>query len=153
MEMPKPTDGHRKLEKMAGEWSGKETMYPSPWDPKGGVASARLKSQMALGGFALVSDYEQERDGTVTYQGHAVYTYDPNEQTYSLHWFDSMGSPAEAFRGKFEGGVLTLLSRNARGHARMSYDLSGKDALKSKMEVSEDGENWTTFFDGEYRRG
>jgi hypothetical protein len=54
MEMPKPSDGHRRLERLAGRWEGEEKMEPSPWDPQGGTAL-----------------------GCVT--GHGVYTYDPKE--------------------------------------------------------------------------
>ena len=47
-------------------------MHPSQWDPKGGVAIGRTKSRLALNGFALISDYEQKRDGVVTFTGHGV---------------------------------------------------------------------------------
>ena len=84
MEMPKASDGHRKLEKIAGRWEGEETMYPSPWDPKGGKAIGRINSRVALNGFALINDYEQERDGAITFTGHGVFTYDPKADVYSL---------------------------------------------------------------------
>jgi hypothetical protein len=84
MEMPIPSDGHRKLEKIAGQWEGEETMHPSPWDPQGGRATDRIKSRVALSGFALINDYEQERDGKVTFTGHAVFTFDPKEDLYTL---------------------------------------------------------------------
>ena len=72
MEMPTPSAGHRKLEKIAGQWEGEEKMYPSPWDPKGGIATGRINSRDALNGFALINDYEQERDGKITFSGHGV---------------------------------------------------------------------------------
>ena len=53
MDMPKPSPGHSKLAKLAGSWVGEETMHPSPWDPKGGTARGRSKSQLGLSGFAL----------------------------------------------------------------------------------------------------
>ena len=65
MEMPIPSDGHRKLEKIAGQWEGEETMHPSPWDLQGGKATGHIRSRVALSGFALINDYEQERDGKV----------------------------------------------------------------------------------------
>ena len=75
MEMPKPAPGHLKLERMAGSWEGEEKMPPSQWDPKGGVATGRSKSRVALSGFALITDYEQERDGIVTFSGHGVWMF------------------------------------------------------------------------------
>lgn len=58
MDMPKPSSGHLRLERMAGSWEGEEKMHPSPWDPKGGVAAGRMKNRPALSGFALIGDYE-----------------------------------------------------------------------------------------------
>ena len=51
MEMPKPTDVHKKLERLAGKWKGEEKMYPSPWDPNGGIAVGRVNNRPALDGF------------------------------------------------------------------------------------------------------
>ena len=59
MEMPKPTEEHNVFHKMAGSWTGEETMYPSPWDPAGGKAVARTSSRVGVDGFALIGDYEQ----------------------------------------------------------------------------------------------
>ena len=56
MEMPKPTAAHRRLEKLIGRWSGEERIHPSPFDPNGGLAMARLENRPALDGFAVVQD-------------------------------------------------------------------------------------------------
>lgn len=152
MGMPEPTPGHLMLEKLAGFWEGEETMHPSQWDPNGGVAIGRNKHELSLDGFALISDYEQERDGAITFTGHGVYTYDPEEERYSLHWFDCMGSPPEVFVGGFEGDVLTLAHGGPGMHARMTYDLSTPGAMKSKMEMSSDGEDWRVLFEATYKR-
>ena len=53
MNMRTPSDGHLKLERLAGSWEGEEIMHPSQWDPKGGVATGRKKHEIGLGGFAL----------------------------------------------------------------------------------------------------
>ena len=127
-------------------------MYPSQWDPKGGVAHGRNKHSLALGGFALISDYEQERDGAITFTGHGVFTYDPKEDRYSLHWFDCMGSPPEVFAGKFDGERLILAHGGPGMHARMTYDLSSPGAFKGMMEMSPDGKEWKVLFDAVYKR-
>ena len=152
MDMPKPSTGHVLLEKLSGSWEGEETMYPSQWDPKGGVALGRNKHRLSLGGFALISDYEQERGGAITFTGHGVYTYDPKEDRYSLHWFDSMGSPPEVFVGGFEGDVLTLAHGGPGMHARMTTNLSTPGIMKGKMEMSPDGTEWKVFFEAVYKR-
>ena len=151
MDMPSPVAGHRKLEALVGRWEGTETLYPSQWDPKGGEAQGVTTSRVALGGFALVSDYEQRRAGAVTFAGHAVYTFDAKSGDHTLHWFDSLGSPPEVFRGRFEGDVLTLGHGGPGMHMRMRWDLTTPGRLRSGMEMSEDGKAWKKLFDGEYR--
>src|SRR5713226_4309823 len=78
--MMKPTEQHRKLEKLAGTWVGEEKMYPGPWDPKGGKAKSRQTARVDLDGFFVITDYQQERDGKTSYRGHGVYGYDANRK-------------------------------------------------------------------------
>ena len=152
MNVPTPSGGHRLLEKLSGTWEGEESMHPSQWDPQGGVAIGRNRNRVTLGGFALVSDYEQERDGAITFTGHGVYTYSPGEDRFSLHWFDSMGTPPEVFEGGFDGDVLTLAHGGPGMHARMTYDLSAAGTMKGMMEMSPDGATWKLLFEAGYRR-
>jgi hypothetical protein len=152
MEMPTPVEGHRKLEKIAGSWKGQERMYPSPWDPEGGTALGRIKSRVALNGFALINDYEQERDGKVTFSGHGVFTYDSKEDAYTLVWVDCMGVPPEIFKGQFEGDVLKLAHGGPGMHVRLTYDVSEPGYLSTSMEMSKDGSVWNRFFDARLER-
>ena len=152
MEMPKLSEGHHKLEKVAGNWEGGETMYPSPCDPEGGSAVGRITSRVALNGFALINDYEQERDGKITFTGHGVFTYQPKEDSYTLVWVDCMGAPPEIFKGKFEGDILKLAHGGPGMHVRLTYDVSEPDYLKTSMEMSQDGNTWNRFFDARLAR-
>ena len=152
MNMPELSDGHLLLKKLEGTWTGEETMHPSQWDPKGGVAIGRNHNRISLDGFALLSDYEQERDGNITFTGHGVYTYDPDEDTYRLHWFDCIGSPPEEFTGGFDGDVLTLAHGGPGMHSRMTYDLSTPGTMGATMEMSPDGREWKVLFEAVYRR-
>ncbi|MCG8603727.1 DUF1579 domain-containing protein [bacterium] len=152
MDMPKLTEHHKKLEKLPGRWHGTETMRPSQWDPEGGTATGRNDNRLALNGFALITDYEQERDGAITFSGHGVMTYDTNEGCYVLHWFDSMGSPPEVFKGNFDGDVLTMSHGGPGMHARFTYDFSREGILGCRMDMSKDGTEWATFFECDYER-
>ena len=152
MEMPKPTADHKRLEKLTGIWKGTEIMSPSPWDPKGGEAQAVTKYRLALDGFAVIGDYEQTRDGKVTYQGHAVYTWDAHKKQVVLHWFDNSDQGMDEFRGEWTGDRLVLQSKNAMGHWRMTSDYSKPGTASSCMETSKDGQTWTKLFEGKYRR-
>ena len=152
MDMPKATAAHAKLKKLAGAWEGTEVMHPSQWDPKGGTATGRSHGRVMLDGFALVIDYEQERDGAITFSGHGVVTYDAGEGCYVMHWFDSMGSPPEVFRGTFDGNILTLAHGGPAMHVRLTYELSGAKRMTTQMEMSMNGEDWKTLFDGDYTK-
>lgn len=152
MDMPRPTADHDRLELLCGDWRGAETMHPSPWDPKGGTAEGHTHSRRALGGFAVLSDYEQLRGGTRTFEGHGVYTVDGATGEVVLHWFDAIGQGREEFRGRWNGDRLTLTSQGPQGHMRLGYDFSRPGVLASVMATSPDGKVWSTLFDGSYRR-
>ena len=152
MEMPKPTVHHQKLDRLVGRWTGTETMLPSQWDPQGGTATGRNHTRMALDGFAVITDYEQERDGVITFRGHGVMTYEPNEECYVLYWFDSLGSSLEVFKGTFDGDVLTVSHGGPGMHARLTYDFRNEGILGSRMDMSEVGSEWKTLFECDYQQ-
>ncbi len=152
MEMPKPTEAHRKLEKLVGQWTGEERLFPSPWDPKGGTAVGRVQNRLALDGFIVVQDYEQRRGGVVNFRGHGVFSWNAGEAVYVLHWFDSTGLPPNQFRGGFEDDVLTLTDHGPQGHFRVVFDHRQPDRYSFRMEVSQDGNAWQTLMEGSYSR-
>ena len=152
MYTPELSPGHARFEQMAGQWDGEETMHPSQWDPKGGAATGRNDCKVSLKGFAMLTEYEQERDGEITFTGHGIYTYDPNADEYTLHWFDCMGSPPEVFKGRFDGDVLVLGHGGPGMHARMTYDYTTPGVLDARMEMSDDGEDWNILFEATYTR-
>jgi len=150
---PTPTDHHRKLQALVGEWTGDETMHPSPWDSKGGKATSRRTVRLDLGGFFLISDYVQLRDGRETYRGHGVYGWDARQGRYTMHWFDAMsGSPAAPALGTWEGNTLIFQHQHAMGHTRYTYVFECDGLYTFRLENSPDGKTWTTFLDGTYRR-
>jgi hypothetical protein len=152
MEMPKPTEAHRKMALLAGCWSGQERLHPSPWDPKGGLATGRSENSLGLGDFALLHDYIQERDGVVSFTGHGVLTYDPKERVYSMHWWDSMGCGVNVFKGSFEGKTLNMTHRGPQGHNRVVWEFPTEKTYRFRMEVSPDGNQWHLFMEGEYAK-
>ena len=150
MEMPKPTDAHRQLERLVGSWKGIERMFPSPWNPAGGEAIGRIHNRLALDGFVVVQDYAQETDSVVTFRGHGVFSWNATESCYVLHWFDSMGMPPNEYRGNISENVLTLSAKWPQGMHRVVFDLSQEGHYTFRMEVSESGEQWATLMEGQY---
>jgi hypothetical protein len=152
MNMPKPGEQHLKLRRLMGEWVGEEHLHPSPWDQKGGVATGRIHNRLALEGFAVIQDYEQERNGGVTFLGHGIFTWDPGEKCYILYWFDSLGLSPNLFKGTFDKEILTLTSKSEQGQTRAVFDFGKDSTYRYSMEVSPDGSQWVTFMDGHYAR-
>ena len=150
MEMPLPTDAHRKLQKLVGSWTGEERMRPSPWDPAGGIAIGRVRNVSALDGFAVVQDYEQERGGRVTFRGHGIFWWDASSSAYVLHWFDSMGQAPNEFRGTFDAGVLSLVSYGVQGNARAVWDFRQPGGYLYRLEMSPDGVVWQALMEASY---
>lgn len=153
MDMPKVLEQHKKLAMMAGTWVGEETMFPSPWDPKGGSANGKIEGRIGIDGFFLVTDYVQERGGQVTYRGHGVYGWDAQQACYTMHWFDSMGcAPAEPAKGQWLGNTLTFQNKSPMGHGRFTYNFDGEGRYTFRMEGSQDGTQWMTMMEGRYTR-
>ena len=152
MDMPKPGEEHRRLGKLVGVWKGEEKLSPSPWDPVGGTATGKVENRSALDGFAVIQEYEQERNGAVSFRGHGVFCWDSAQNSYLFQWIDSMGMPPSDFRGTFEGDVLTLSNKGPMGQSRAVFDLRDKDVYRFRMEISPDGNQWLTFMDGRYER-
>lgn len=152
MKMPKPSAAHKKLHKLEGTWSGDEQHSPSPFDPKGGSAKAKVKNKIALDGFAVVQEYEQKRGGKPTFSGHAIFRYDAEAAEYQMLWMDSMGGPANTFRGTFDGKVMSLSSESGQGKMRCIFEFPKKDAYVFTMDVSMDGTEWMPFMTGKYKK-
>jgi hypothetical protein len=152
MDMAKPTDDHRKLEKLIGSWVGEEHIHPSPSDPRGGVAVGRVLNRLALGGLIVVQEYEQERNGSISARGHGVFSWDPTQHCYALHWFDSWGLKPSEFHGDFQGPVLTLISKEKHGLSRAVFSFLVDGSYTFKMDVSKDGNHWYTCTEGHYLR-
>ncbi len=129
-------------------------MHPSPWDPHGGMAEGRVENRVSLDGFAVVQEYQQKRGGQVSFTGHCVMAYDPHASEYQMHWWDSMGTPVNVFRGGFDGEALLLTSENTTARSRCRFDLSRarEGRYGFRMEVSPDGQQWYPFMEGAYRR-
>lgn len=155
MEMGMPTvqEQHKKLALFAGNWAGEEKMYPSPWDPEGGMALGKMVSKIDLDGFFLIQDYIQERGGQVSFRGHGILGWDGQIDKYTMHWFDSMGMPAhEPALGAWDGNTLRFEHTTPMGQQRYLFISEGPSRYSFKMENSQDGKSWTTFMEGHYNK-
>lgn len=154
MEMPRPTDHHTRMSRLAGAWRGEDTLLPSPWDPSGGRAASRMEARTALAGFHLFLDFRQERDGRLGFEGHGVLGWDARGKCYTMHWFDCMGAEhGMPYYGPWEGDVLMLTHESHHlMHGRQIYRFQADGALRFELQYSQDGRRWTTFLVSQYQR-
>ena len=138
---------------LAGKWVGEDTIVPGPWAPKGAKAIGRVTARTALGGFHLIVDWTQERDGRLTFEGHGVLGWDPRGKCYTLHWFDCMGVEHGApLLGTWDGDTLTLTHETTHmGYSRQIYVI-GEGEFRIKLETSEEAKKWSRFIEGIYQR-
>jgi hypothetical protein len=121
MDQPQPGTAHEELEIFVGRWLGTTELAASPWGPAR-TATAEVTFTRAAGGFAVVQSYRHtEADGT-HFEGHGVFTVDPDHDETLWYYVDSMGRPPAApARGVWHDSTLTVERRSDRGTARHTF--------------------------------
>ncbi|MDD1536634.1 MULTISPECIES: DUF1579 domain-containing protein [unclassified Bradyrhizobium] len=147
-----PLPEHARLAAFAGEWDGEEMVFPSRWTA-GGPATSRTVARMDLNGFYLIQDSVQMRDGKQVFATHGIFSYDRDDRTYKLFWYDSLGyTPPSPASGGWVGKTLTLVRGSLRGNARHVYEIINEDSYSLKIQFSPDAEGWADVLTGVYRR-
>jgi uncharacterized protein DUF1579 len=147
-----PLPEHARLAAFAGEWDGEEMVFPSRWTA-GGPATSRVVARMDLNGFYLIQDGVQMRDGNQVFATHGLFTYDRDDRTYKLFWYDSLGyTPPSPASGGWVGNTLTLVRGSLRGNARHVYEIIDDNSYSLKIQFSPDAEGWADVLTGVYRR-
>ncbi|MCK1714746.1 MULTISPECIES: DUF1579 family protein [unclassified Bradyrhizobium] len=147
-----PLPEHARLAAFAGEWNGEEVVFPSRWTA-GGPATSRTVARMDLNGFYLIQDSVQMRDGKQVFATHGIFTFDREDRTYKLFWYDSLGyTPPSPASGGWVGKTLTLVRGSLRGNARHVYEIIDDDSYSLKIQFSPDAEGWADVLTGVYRR-
>lgn len=147
-----PLPEHARLAAFAGEWNGEEVVFPSRWT-EGGPATSHVVARMDLNGFYLIQDSVQMRDGKQVFATHGIFTYDHDDRTYKLFWYDSLGyTPPSPASGGWVGKTLTLVRGSLRGNARHVYEIIDDNSYSLKIQFSPDAEGWSDVLTGVYRR-
>jgi len=147
-----PLPEHARLAAFAGEWDGEEMVFPSRWTA-GGPATSRTVARMDLNGFYLIQDSVQMRDGKQIFATHGIFSYDRDDRTYKLFWYDSLGyTPPSPASGGWVGKTLTLVRGSLRGNARHVYEIIDDNSYSLKIQFSPDAEGWADVLTGVYRR-
>ena len=147
-----PLPEHARLAAFAGEWNGEEVVFASRWTA-GGPATSHTVARMDLNGFYLIQDSVQMRDGKQAFATHGLFTFDREDRTYKLFWYDSLGyTPPSPASGGWVGKTLTLVRGSLRGNARHVYEIIDDDSYSLKIQFSPDAEGWSDVLTGVYRR-
>lgn len=147
-----PLAEHARLAAFAGEWNGEEVVFPSRWT-EGGPATSHVVARLDLNGFYLIQDSVQMRDGKQVFATHGIFTFDRDDRSYKLFWYDSLGyTPPSPASGGWVGKTLTLVRGSLRGNARHVYEIIDDDSYSLKIQFSPDAEGWADVLTGVYRR-
>lgn len=148
-QMPQPGSEHAALSRMCGNFNGTEVMMPSAWSPEQKESTSTITARM-LDGFFVISDYEQQVGGQVTFRGHGVYSWDPQAACFKMYWFDSMGGAGGIADGHLEGDVLTFENTSPMGRHRYRYTFHA-DHIVFEMAIAPEGGQWSTMMEATYR--
>lgn len=91
---PKPGPEHEALKKFAGDWDATVAFM-------GNESKGTYHSQVALGGFWLIGNFQGEFGGA-KFEGRATMGYDPAKKKYVSSWVDSMGPSITTGEGSFD---------------------------------------------------
>ena len=148
MEQPKPTEQHKKLERLVGTWVGEEQIYGSPHTTETN-ATGTFDFRMDLGDLFAIVDYVEQARGSTLMAGHGLIGWSPKEKTYTLHWFDTFGSPPSVpGKGAWVGDALRF---QQEGSGNTIFELAD-GGLIFKIEMPVDGKGMTPVIVGKYRR-
>jgi hypothetical protein len=125
----RPTHGaiHPALDRLLGSWQGTTELAAGPWGPAHTV-DAEVTYRRAAGGFAVVQSYRHREPDGSHYEGHGVFTLDPDHRDVFWYYVDSTGTvPDTPTRCTWHDGVLRVERRGAAGWTRHSIRLADGD--------------------------
>jgi hypothetical protein len=145
MSAPRLTEQHHRLERLAGDWEARETVFPSSWSPKELEADCSMTARLGIDGFFLIFDYDhREPERRIAFRAHGVIGWDTQQAAYVMHWFDAYG--AWMAGGDWSDNKLRFDFPNHR----VSYEFKG-EAYLFRIEIKQDGE-FQLSQEGTYRR-
>ncbi|MEO7732264.1 MAG: DUF1579 family protein [Kofleriaceae bacterium] len=147
----KITSHHRDLDRLVGQWQGTEIVRESP-DAKPVHATGRFDIRPILQGTFVALDWvEQSKDATLM-EGHGVIGWDAKAKEYTLHWFDTFGSPPRGVNtGVWDGNKLTFVTKAETHEGKTTLIHTSDTELAFMVEMKIEG-SWLTVIDGRYKR-
>jgi hypothetical protein len=152
MNLPQPGPLHAVLEDFLGHWRGTTRLESSAWGPERSAA-AEVSFTRAAGGLAVVQSYRHlEPDGS-HFEGHGVFTLDPDHHDVLWYYVDNLGQPAGApARCTWVDGILRVERHNDRGTARHTFRVEDGVLIHTTELRLGDGQGFVPFMTSECRR-
>jgi hypothetical protein len=94
--MARPTDEHRRLEELVGDWTVHCEWFMDPSAPP--ATSTARESVTMFGPFHVVCEFDCDLFGT-PFRGRSTTSYDPRRACYVGTWVDTMNPTAWHFEG------------------------------------------------------
>ncbi len=151
-ETPAPGPEVAKLSSFAGNWTTEATIAPGPWG-SGGKFTNTAHTEWMKGGFFLVGHGEFTMPAELGGSGTSmeVIGYNADTGSYTEDRFDSTGHHV-ALTGKLDGSTWTWTGNANYGgmpmQVRFTVAVLSPTSYTTKYEISTDGTNWATFWDG-----
>ena len=148
MEKPTRTAEHKKLDKLTGKWIGEEKIEGSPHASEK-KATGTFDFRSDLDGLFTIVDYVEKAGEKTLLAGHGVIGWDAKKKNYTLHWFDTFGSPPGApGTGQWENDTLKF---HQEGSGNTIFELAD-GGLIFKIEMPVEGKGFKPIVEGKYRR-
>jgi hypothetical protein len=152
MNPSQPGTVHAVLEDFLGHWRGTTRLASSAWGPERSAA-AEISFTRAAGGFAVVQSYRHTETNGSHFDGHGVFTVDPDHNDVLWYYVDSMGQPpGTPARCTWVDGVLRVERHSARGTARHTFRVAdGVLTYSAELRLGE-GLRFVPFMNSECHR-
>ncbi len=136
------------LQKLEGVWTGGERVGDDvPYE-----AIGRWEFHTVFDGRFLLCDYIQTATDKPTSVGHGVFRKDDRTGILTVSWFRSPGPTAtQQADGMAEGDRLIFVETIEKTSTRTTYSVA-LNRLSVITERSISGGEWTSIFEGSYRR-
>jgi hypothetical protein len=150
MQMPKPAPELKKVDYFAGNWTSEGDIKPGPMGP-GGKMIMTERNQWMDGGFFLTMQSEFNVAALGSGTGTAYMGYDADKKVYTYDEFNSMGE-AQHSTGRVDGDTWNWNGEKYLAGSTMKTRFIMKTLSATsytfKLEMSPDGNNWSTVMDG-----
>ena len=129
--MPKPAPEMKDLTDLVGTWTTDETAEQTPFMPAG-TATGTNTVRLGPGRFTVLMDQRSKSSTGMSFYGHGLLTWDPNDKAYKMVWADSMSPGVLIETGHKEGDNMVFTGEITMAGKKIST----KDVISDRAPTS-----------------